>query len=350
MIVVGLAAGCTEPDDDNDEAEAQIAALQARIAQLEAMTAPPTHAAVPQSAYGPAIPSKGYFVEEIQDGVYWLTEGAYQVMFLTTGEGVILVDAPPSLAPYIAPGIAEVTTEPLTHLIYSHSHADHIAGAGMLPDGLTVIAHEATAAALAGEHTGEPEFPFGTFTGGGPVPAPTITFSGDYTLTVGSQTLRLHDLGPAHEEGNLFVYAPAQKVLLVIDVFFPGWVPFMGLALAESVPAYIAAHDQALSFDFETLVAGHLGRLGTRADVETQRDYIEGVRQNALRALQTVDFNAIVAEVGFANPWVLFANYLGALADTCADLTEADWVGVLGGADVFTRSHCDRMVESIRID
>jgi hypothetical protein len=52
-------------------------------------------APVPPTAYGPPIdPEKGYFVEEISDGLYWLTEGVYTLMFLTTGEGVIVVDAP----------------------------------------------------------------------------------------------------------------------------------------------------------------------------------------------------------------------------------------------------------------
>src|SRR5687767_6915129 len=63
-------------------------------------------APVPEAARGPAIPETGYLVEEIGDGLYWVTDGLYQVMFLTTGEGVILVDAPPSLGPNLATAIA----------------------------------------------------------------------------------------------------------------------------------------------------------------------------------------------------------------------------------------------------
>ena len=33
-------------------------------------------------------PEKGYFVTVISDGLYWLSNGVYQIMFLTTGEGV----------------------------------------------------------------------------------------------------------------------------------------------------------------------------------------------------------------------------------------------------------------------
>ncbi len=72
----------------------------------------------PETARGPVLPQdKGYLVEEIRDGVYWLTNGHYHVMFVTTGEGVIVVDAPRNLVNLIRPAIAEITDEPITHLI-----------------------------------------------------------------------------------------------------------------------------------------------------------------------------------------------------------------------------------------
>ena len=43
----------------------------------------------------PAIDSeKGYHVTEIADGIYWLIGSGYQTMFVTTGQGVIVIDAP----------------------------------------------------------------------------------------------------------------------------------------------------------------------------------------------------------------------------------------------------------------
>ena len=62
-----------------------------------------TAAPLPETSMGPPIDSsKGYLVEEINDGLYWVTEGAYQTMFLTTGEGVIVVDAPHQLEKIIS--------------------------------------------------------------------------------------------------------------------------------------------------------------------------------------------------------------------------------------------------------
>ena len=312
-------------------------------------TEPPTvttKAPIPDSAFGPAIPEKGYLVQELGDNLYWVTEGTYHMMFLTTGEGVIVIDAPPSIGENILKAIAETTNEPITHVIYSHSHADHIAAASMYPENAIYIAHEETALRLAQNRP----FKFGLFVGGSDVPNPTVTFSDTYTLTVGTQTLELEYKGPAHRPGNIFIYAPKQKVLMFIDVIFPGWTPFKWLAVAEDVPAFIEAHDWILSYDFDTLVSGHIGRLGTREDVETQKEYILDTQANAATALQTVDFNAIANEVGFSNPWLLFDTYLDAVGKECTRLTEAKWINRLGAVDVFTKSHCDKLAESLRID
>ncbi len=306
---------------------------------------------IPDSAWGPPIDSsKGYHVEEISDGLYWVTEGIYQAMFLTTGEGVIAVDAPPSIGQNYLKAIAEVTDEPITHVIYSHTHADHIAAAGMFPSDATYIAQEMTADHLRGVKEEKRPIPFGTFVGGSSIPVPTVTFADKFTLKVGSQTLELAYKGPAHEPGNIFIYAPEQKVLMLVDVVFPGWSPFKSLAEAEDTPAYMNAHDQILEYDFDTFIGGHLGRLGSREDVVTQQTYFADVRANAIAALQTVDFNSIAQKLAVNNPWLIFDTYLNAVTDACSEPTVEKWKATLAAADIFTPSHCFRMVMSLRID
>lgn len=308
-------------------------------------------APVPESAFGQQVdPEKGYLVEEISDGLYYVTEGSYQVMFLTTGEGVIVVDAPPSIGPNLLVAIAEVTDEPITHVIYSHSHADHIAAAGLYPAEATYIAHAETASNLALDPGESREYEFGVFVGGSAVPEPTITFTDNFILEVGNQRLELTYSGPNHNRGNIFIYAPKQKVLMLVDVVFPGWSPFKDLAITEDVPTYIRSHDDILAYDFDTFVGGHISRLGTREDVEIQKKYILEMQANAATAIQTVDFMAVAAEVGFANPWLLFDTYLDEVSQTCAELTEPNWIDKLGGVDIFTESHCFRLIESLRIN
>jgi glyoxylase-like metal-dependent hydrolase (beta-lactamase superfamily II) len=319
-------------------------------AMTEGSVAAPCAVAPGSEAYGPAIdPEKGYHVEEIADGLYWLTEGVYQVMFLTTGEGVIVVDAPPSIGERILAGISEVTEEPITHVIYSHSHADHIAAAGLYPPEATYIAHADTAAQLQAALASNPAW--GAFVGGGAVPLPSVTFEDTYTLSVGSQMLELSTPSVlAHEPGNIFIFAPAQNVLAVIDLVFPGWSPFKDLAQAEDVVGYLAAHDEIVAFGADRIVTGHLGRLGTNADVELNREYMTDIQAASLNALQGVDFNAVAGATGFSNPWLLFDSYFDELVSACEAEVVPKWVDRLAGADVFTADHCYKIMQSMRID
>lgn len=110
-------------------------------------------AALPAAAVGPQIdPAVGYLVEELGRGLYLLNDGVYQMMFLTTGEGVIVVDAPPNTGERILAAISSATDEPITHVVYSRSHNDHIGAAALYPDDAVIIAHEETAAHLANKN------------------------------------------------------------------------------------------------------------------------------------------------------------------------------------------------------
>ena len=295
-------------------------------------------APVPDNAKGPQIDfSKGYLVEEISEGLYWITEGAYQGMFLVTGEGIIVVDAPPSIGQNYLKAIEEVTDESITHVIYSHSHIDHIGAASMFPEDATIISHQLTADKL--KMRDDPKRP-----------VPTVTFEDKYTLEVGSQTLELEYHGPMHAPGNIFIYAPQQKVLMLVDVVFPGWVPFKDLAMAEDVPVFINAHDKILEYNFETFVGGHLTRLGTPEDVQIQKEYFDDIQKNAGLANQQVDFMSIAQKVGFENLWLVFQIYADTITQQCTDATLPNWIDRLGGADLFTYDHCWKISESQQID
>ena len=103
-----------------------------------------------EASWQPIDPAKGYFVEEIGDSLYWVGDGPYQAMFLVGKDGVVLVDAPPSMGGRLQTAIAEVTDRPVTHVVYSHAHSDHAGGASLF-DGAVFVAHRETARLLARE-------------------------------------------------------------------------------------------------------------------------------------------------------------------------------------------------------
>lgn len=157
--------------------------------------------------------------------------------------------------------IAEVTNKPVTQVIYSHAHIDHIGSAEIFPENATYIAQQETADELQRSKSvaKNPSMV---------PPIPTVTFAENHTLEIGNQTLQLSYYGNNHTDGNVFIYSPKQKVLMLVDVIFPGWVPFPYLAIAKDVAGFIKVHDIVLNnYDFDTLVGGHLTRLGTRNDV-----------------------------------------------------------------------------------
>jgi glyoxylase-like metal-dependent hydrolase (beta-lactamase superfamily II) len=309
---------------------------------------------LPTSAVGPAIPPKGYLVEEIRDKLYWVTDGTYNTMFLVGDNGVAAVDAPPSIGDKYLKAIAEVTDKPIKYVIYSHSHLDHIGAASMFPANATFIAQEAVASEIqkahniAGNSSMASQLP----------PVPTVTFKENYTLNLssnssntGSGILQLDYHGSNHEPGNIFVYAPQQKVLMLVDIIFPGWVPFKELAIAKDVAGFVEAHDTALSYDFDTFVGGHLTRLGTRQDVEIQKAFVMDLITAVGKANRSVTFADAAKSVGPTNDtWKLYNAYLEAVNEECSNEMLSKWVGKLGGAESFMSSHCWTMGEAVRVD
>jgi hypothetical protein len=50
---------------------------------------------------------------------------------------------------------------------------------------------------------------------------------------------------------------------MLVDIIFPRWVPIPYLAIAKDTAGFIKAYDIALNnYDFDTLVGGHLTKLG----------------------------------------------------------------------------------------
>jgi glyoxylase-like metal-dependent hydrolase (beta-lactamase superfamily II) len=216
----------------------------------------------------------------------------------------------------------------------------------MFPKNAVIIAQEETAAEFQRAKT--------LATNASMVPPiPTETFSNNYTLQVGNQTLQLDYYGNNHSPGNIFIYAPKQKVLMLVDVIFPGWAPFPYLATAKDVAGFIKAHDIALNnYDFNTFVGGHLTRLGTINDVKVQREFVSDLERAAAQANQQVSFGEIAKQVGGGQQPFIFslAKRAEAVSENCANNMLPKWENRLGAAQQFMSAHCYTMAQAGRID
>lgn len=261
--------------------------------------------------------SKGYFVTEIADDIFWLVGSGYQTMFVTTGQGVVTVDAPQPIGQKYLEAINEVTSEPITHMIYSHHHADHTGAAGQIfPADITYVSHKETADVLAEEN--DPNRP-----------VPDVTFAGNmHAISVGEKTLELYHLGNFHSNGDILILAPEERVAILVDLLRPNTEPYRAFGVTPDIDLYIETHDTLQDFDFDVLVSGHTGILATKDHIAENKQFTLDVMENAEMALQNSPESAV---------------------KTCVDITTERWQERLDLGQ-FMSDHCQAMVDHLESD
>ncbi|MEU2622005.1 MBL fold metallo-hydrolase [Streptomyces sp. NPDC007157] len=298
-------------------------------------------APVPDFALGPDIPESGYVVQDLGGGAHFVTQGMINTMFVETKNGVVLVDASPFLGDKLLEAIESVTPKPVTHLIYSHAHADHIGAAHLLKrDGLKIISHEITGEFIKEVKNDDRR------------PLPTETFSGRRKeMDIDGVRFVLDYTGDWHQAGNLFIHLPELKLMGAMDSFSPKSAPFFRLYFSAHVPAYFDAMDQLLEYDYETIVTGHMALPGTPEDVATNREYIRDLRAAASEALRTVDMKeaSAAAKVPANNKQAEIKVWMDAVTARAAELMPS-WEKRLGGTDIFLSDNLNATAWSVFID
>ena len=233
---------------------------------------------------------------------------------------------------------ANGVTNTVTHLVYSHHHADHGSASSLFAGDVTRIGHEETRRLLARDDDEAR-------------PLPEVTFADRYTLEVGGERVELAWHGPNHTPDNIYIHFPDHDTLMFIDVVNAGWVPIYNVNLSEDVPGYIGAPAIALSYPWTHFICGHLGRLATREDVAVHQQYIADIEASSREALASV--NPVPYYVGAGeNFWLGVKGHLDAVTERAAAPVIAKYTGVLAAADipVFTETTTFQIMQSLRLD
>jgi len=193
-------------------------------------------------------------------------------IFVVTGDGVVVTDPiNAEAATWLKAEIAKITDEPITHLIYSHSHGDHASGGTEYGDVPNVIMHENAPDDIDRVKA-------------------TERFSDQMTFSLGTKTFELTYLGPGHGTDLIAVVVRPDEVAFVVDAVsskrlfyrdFPG----------SDVDDWIAQVKRVKRLDFDILVGGH-GPVGVKRDVGEGIAYLEELRAEVLKGLKagnTVD-------------------------------------------------------------
>jgi glyoxylase-like metal-dependent hydrolase (beta-lactamase superfamily II) len=301
----------------------------------------PDYAPVPRSALGPALNDQGYAVGRVERNLYWVTDGTYQAAFLTTPDGVVLFDAPPTIGHNLQRAIDEVAaangvSNTVTHLVYSHHHADHTGASSLFDPAVVRIGHEETRRLLLRDDD--------------PTRPPNEeTFQDRRTLDIAGEQIELAWHGANHSPDNILIHLPDHNTLMLIDIVNPGWAPVYLSNLTEDIPGYIQAPATALSYPWKHYIGGHLGRLGTRDDVRLHQQYMADIVESVRTSLPTVDPTPFFQKYG-DNVWAAVKGLLDASAAVAAAPVIDKYTGVLAAADVFTESTTFWVMESLRLD
>ena len=169
-------------------------------------------------------------VEKVKDNLYVLRGGGGNTAVFLTATGVVVVDAKnPGWGKPILDKIKTLTPKPITMLINTHTHGDHVSGNVEFPATIDFVAQENTKVNMEKmpifkEHNG--------------VGMAKRTFKDKMTIGKGADRIDLYYFGPGHTNGDAWVVFPALRTMHAGDIFAGKNLPLVDGANGGSVLHY----------------------------------------------------------------------------------------------------------------
>jgi glyoxylase-like metal-dependent hydrolase (beta-lactamase superfamily II) len=214
----------------------------------------------------PAWGTKNWYLNELvqlEDNLYtYANKDNTRTFVLVTDKGVVVGDPiSDEDARSLRQKIRAVTNLPVTHVIYSHNHWDHIKGARIFKEeGATIISHVGCRAKFIDRP--HPK-----------VVMPDYTFDGDHILDVGNERIELRYFGENHSSCLVFPLLKGGKYMFVVDVVSPGAVPW-GIVPDTNFVGSIRTLEQLEKIDFKIAIPGHGAPMVPKSALTERRLYI----------------------------------------------------------------------------
>ena len=250
-----------------------------RIAILSSLVLAGTLTAVMTAQQPPPQPSvDNLTVEKVKDNLWVIRGGGGNTAVFETANGVTVVDTKnPGWGQPLLDKIKTVTDKPVTTVINTHTHYDHVSGNVAMPATVEIIAHENTAKMLPAVSSvtgiGATENVFKANPGKG---LAKRTFKDRLTIGAGADQINLYHVGPAHTGGDAFVEFVAHRVMHAGDVFPSKALPIMDKNNGGSGVEYAATVRKAVDAmrNVETVINGHAAAQTTLADMREFADFV----------------------------------------------------------------------------
>src|SRR6185295_18127189 len=190
-------------------------------------------------------------VDKIKDNLWVLKGGGGNTAVFLTGGGVVVVDAKnPGWGKPILDKIKELSPKPITTLINTHTHGDHVSGNVDFPATVDVVTQENTKANME---------KMDIFKQNGNRGMAKRTFKDKMTIGKGADQVDLYYFGPGHTNGDAIVVFPALRTAHLGDLFASKGLPLVDGANGGSVLHYPETLNKmhAGVQNVDTLVNGH---------------------------------------------------------------------------------------------
>ncbi|PLC03823.1 MBL fold metallo-hydrolase [Variovorax sp. RO1] len=243
--------------------------------------------------------------------------------FVVTRDSVVMIDAlgSPAVAERMVAEIRKLTPKPISHVILTHYHADHIYGLQVFKAlGAQIVAHTRGKTYLTSDtarlrlEASRQELAPWIDERTRLVPA-DVWIDGRTELTIGGTRFVIQPAGPAHTPEDLAIFLPQQKVLFTGDIVFRNRTPYVGSADSRH---WITSLDALLALDARTIVPGHGPASDDPAqDLRQTRDYLvflRGAMQKAATEMTPFDEAYAATDWSRFEAWPLFkvANRMNA--------------------------------------
>jgi cyclase len=206
-------------------------------------------------------------VEKVKDNLWVLRGGGGNTAVFVTADGVTVVDAKnPGWGRPILDKVKELTPKPITTLINTHTHGDHVSGNVEFPATVDVVVQENTKTNME---------KMDIFKQNNNRGMAKRTFKDKMTIGKGADQIDLYYFGPGHTNGDAWVVFPAHRVVHSGDLFAGKGVPLVDGNNGGSVLHYSETLMKAYNGikNVDTIINGHTPANTTWADLKEFADF-----------------------------------------------------------------------------
>ncbi|HDX8313438.1 TPA: MBL fold metallo-hydrolase [Escherichia coli] len=228
--------------------------------------------------------SQPYILQKIGERTYYVQRYFYSTTFYVGDKGVLLFDAPEGRGKYLLQAIRDVTPLPVTALVYSHYHVDHIGDSPFWNDeakkegvNLRIIASKATAEKMQFMNSRLPV-------------ATQVLSKKDDQFKFEKQTIELHRFVKAgHTDDHSVWLLKQEKVAHSPDLLNPDQLPMMGFTVSDTLVYHDSNLRQVEMLDWKYFIGGH-GNIGSHDDFKFQRQFLNDLRDTTIKVRKEESF------------------------------------------------------------